>query len=92
MFDKLRDLIATHKAAALIRNTTAVQWETSRPVLAELGIVRAFDDHGMLIWALYQGKIGILSRHARADVREAVDLRDGRLVATLFIRDGFKLP
>lgn len=92
MFDPLRDQLPHHKAAALIRNTTAVQWETSRPVLAELGIVRAFDDLGMLTWALYRGKVGILSKHDRADVRDAVDLRDGRLVATLYIRDGFKLP
>lgn len=92
MFDKFRDIIASYKAAALIRNAEAVRWEASRPVLSELGIARGWNDNQTLLHALYRGKVGVRGDHDRPDVRTVVDLRDGRDVATLFIRAGYRLP
>lgn len=83
MFDRHRDIISTHKAAALMRNAEAIKAADGW---------RGDVDAEALIAALYFGRVGVLLRHEREDVRTVVDLRDGAAVAVMFIRDGFHLP
>jgi hypothetical protein len=97
-FDRLQEVMASHKAAALIRSARNITWDADVATLQWLGIkpaLRLEGDEGKraeLLDALYRGRVGIRRGAKDAPTHFAIETSEGTKIATLDMPNGYTLP
>lgn len=97
-FDRLQEVMASHKAAELIRSARQITWDCDVATLQWLGIrpvLRLEGNDGKraeLLDALYRGRVGIRRGAKDAPTHFAIETSEGTKVATLDMPNNFSLP